>query len=200
MQCHTEGAIRVGLLTGHNNRSTSTVAADGDADPTSTLPSWATEMVLLGCQGGAGTSTLRVLLDTPWELGAYSADRSEIGTFGRPLLLVTRDNAAAAARCSEVVTSVTANGIEIAAVAVMADGSGPEPKESTTRFRLLQNRVGGIVRVPFVAGLRYVDLSDVGRVALPKKFERALSELRFHCHTFAVQAQVITTDRTQEKI
>ncbi|MDA0563681.1 hypothetical protein LG943_04945 [Streptomonospora sp. S1-112] len=150
-----------------------------------TLPEWAREMVLLGCHGGAGTTTLRVLLNTPWEFGAYSADRREIATFGRPLVLVTRDNAAATARAAEVVNNIEAGGLVPAAMVVVADGSGPEPPEATTRLRLVEARVGRLIRFPFVAGLRFVDVAEVGQVKLPKKAQQALDEIRNACFSAA---------------
>ncbi|MDA8371072.1 MAG: hypothetical protein M0026_14550 [Nocardiopsaceae bacterium] len=154
------------------------------------LPDWAKEMVLLGCHGGAGATTLRVLLNTPWDLGAYSADRSEIATFGRPLVLATRDSAAATARAAEVMNVVEANGMRAAVLVVVADGSGPEPPESTARLRLVEGRVGRLIRFPFVAGLRYVDVADAGQVRLPKKAQQALSEIRNACYSAASGALV----------
>ncbi|QBI56345.1 hypothetical protein [Streptomonospora litoralis] len=156
-----------------------------ELDHAAALPEWAKEMVLLGCHGGAGTTTLRILLKTPWELGAYSVDRSEIATFGRPLVLVTRDNAAAAARAADVVNNVAARGVGIAVLAVVADGSGPEPAEASTRLRLVEERVGRLVRVPFVAGLRFVDVSEVDRVRMHKKAQQALTEITQACYRAA---------------
>ncbi|TDQ55009.1 hypothetical protein [Actinorugispora endophytica] len=142
-----------------------------------------TDCVLLGCHGGAGTSTLAALLGTQWDLGSYESETLRIETFGRPLLLVTRDSAPASARAVEAVTGVSGSGTTVAGLVVVADGSGPEPREATVRLRLVEDRVERVVRFPFVAGLRYADIADAGRVGLPKKAERALAEIRRLCGT-----------------
>jgi hypothetical protein len=139
------------------------------------------DAVLLGCHGGAGTSTLASLLGTPWDLGCYTPGMRGVETFGRPLVLVARDSAPAAARVTEAVTGLVGTGPAVACLVVVADGSGPEPREAAVRLRLLADRVGRIVRLPFVAGLRYADTGDVAQVRLPKKAERALAEIREAC-------------------
>ncbi|MEU5855892.1 MULTISPECIES: hypothetical protein [Nocardiopsis] len=155
------------------------------APPDGALPDWAREMVVLGCHGGAGTTTLRVLLDTPWDLGAYSSDRGAIGAFGRPLVLVCGNSVASTARAAEVIDVLEHNGLRAAALVAVADGAGPEPPESSARLRLVRDRVGRLVRFPFVPGLRYVDAVDAGRVRLPKRAQRTLDEIRNACHSAA---------------
>ncbi|WP_436885759.1 hypothetical protein [Nocardiopsis dassonvillei] len=59
----------------------------------------------------------------------------------------------------------------------MADGSGPEPPESSARLRLVGERTGRPIRFPFVPGLRYVDAAEAARVALPRKASRALARI-----------------------
>ncbi|GAB3456245.1 hypothetical protein GCM10027570_37530 [Streptomonospora sediminis] len=157
-------------------------------DGAAALPDWAREIVLLGCHGGAGTTTLRILLKTPWELGAYSVENSDIATFGRPLTLVTRDNAAAAIRAADVVAHVAAAGAEIAALVVVADGSGPEPRAATAALRTAEPNVGSLIRFPHVAGLRQVDIAEVEQVRLPKKAQQALVEIRRACDRAAFTA------------
>ncbi len=139
------------------------------------------DAVLLGCHGGAGTSTLAALLGTPWDLGGYTPQTRQVETFGRPLLLVTRDSAPASARTVEAVTGLSGSGAAISCLVIVADGSGPEPREATVRFRLVEDRVERIVRFPFVAGLRYADTADADKVRLPRKAERALAEIRAAC-------------------
>ncbi|WP_460856081.1 hypothetical protein [Nocardiopsis coralliicola] len=150
-----------------------------------TLPDWTTEPVLLGCHGGAGTTTLRVLLDAPWDLGAYTTERRRIGTYGRPLVLVTRNTSAASAHTGPVLSILEANGIRPAVLAVVADGAGPEPAEATARFRLAEERVLRTVRIPFVAGLRFVDTSDASHVRLPRKAQQALEAVTAGCREHA---------------
>ncbi|MFW5418687.1 hypothetical protein J0910_18910 [Nocardiopsis sp. CNT-189] len=149
------------------------------------LPDWTREPVLLGCHGGAGTTTLRALLDSPWDLGAFAAERKRIGTYGRPLVLVTRNTSAASAQTGPVLGVLEANGIRPAALVVVADGAGPEPAEAAARFRLAEERVLRTVRFPFVAGLRFVDTADVGRVRLPRRAQRALEEITAACRDHA---------------
>ena len=153
------------------------------ADPP--LPDWAREMVVLGCHGGAGTTTLRVLLNTPWDLGAYSSDRGGVGAFGRPLVLVSRNSVASTARAAEVINVLEGDGIRPAALVVAADGAGPEPAESAARLGLVRDRVGLLVRFPFVPALRYVDAVEADRVKLPTRARRALDQIRNACHTAA---------------
>ncbi|RKS06185.1 hypothetical protein DFP74_1809 [Nocardiopsis sp. Huas11] len=154
---------------------------------TDDLTDWREETVVLGCHGGAGTTTLRVLLKTPWDLGAYDAERGEIGTFGRPLVLTCRDSVAGTARAAEVINVLERNGLRPAALVVVADGSGPEPSESRARLRLVRDRVGHLVRFPFVPSLRYVDAVDADRVKLPAKARRALEEIRKACLSAATE-------------
>ncbi|WP_262391498.1 hypothetical protein [Nocardiopsis sp. CNR-923] len=151
------------------------------------LPGWAREMVVLGCHGGAATTTLRVLLNTPWELGAYTAERGEIDTFGRPLVLTCRNSVASTARAADVLNVLERNGVRPAALAVVADGAGPEPSESAARLGLVRDRVGRLVRFPFVPSLRYVDAADADRVKLPSRARRALDQIRNACHAAAAQ-------------
>ncbi|MDE3723155.1 hypothetical protein PWG71_17320 [Nocardiopsis sp. N85] len=135
------------------------------------------ETVVLGCHGGAGTTTLAALLGTPWDLGSYTPERDLIAVFGRPLILVSRDGITATARLAEVLNVLERNGLRPAALVVVADGSGPEPPESSARLRLVGERVGSMIRFPFVPGLRYVDATDAARVALPRKASRALARI-----------------------
>ncbi|GAA4942407.1 hypothetical protein GCM10023224_25980 [Streptomonospora halophila] len=161
----------------HGRSDRGAAGSDGAAG----LPDWAREPVLLGCHGGAGTTTLRILLRTPWELGTYSVERSEIDTFGRPLVLATRNSVAAAARAAEVADHVAASGAGIAAVAVVADGSGPEPRAAADLLSRAGRHASALVRIPFVAGLRQVDVAEADRVRLPKKAQQALAEITAAC-------------------
>ncbi|MGI5118958.1 hypothetical protein ACQEU5_05335 [Marinactinospora thermotolerans] len=145
------------------------------------LPAWTQEAVLFGCHGGAGTSTLNVLLGDSWDLGSYGPERSDIGTYGRPLILVCRDTVAASGRATETVTALTEQGLRITALIVVADGAGGPPQAARIRFRLLEERVGGLVHFPFVPALRYVDTAEAGKVALPRKAREALRQIRQLC-------------------
>lgn len=138
------------------------------------------ELVAWGAHGGAGTSTLAALLGACWDMGAvrYRPDPRvpAVTTYGRPLIVVCRNTVVAAERATAAVMAVVHPGGRVAALAVVADGAGREPREASARFRLLESRVGRVVRVPFVAALRLVD--DPAGVPLPRRAEQAIEELR----------------------
>lgn len=138
------------------------------------------ELVLWGAHGGAGTSTLTALLNPAWDLAPLRARPDPrfpaITTQGRPLIVVTRNAVAAAEHATAAVMAVSHPGGHVAALAVVSDGAGREPGEATARFRLLESRVGTVVRVPFVPALRLVD--DPTQVELPRKACQAIEELR----------------------
>ena len=138
------------------------------------------ELITWGAHGGAGTSTLAALLGSCWDMSAlrYRPDPRypAIATYGRPLIVVCRNTVAAAERATAAVMAVAHPGGQVAALAIVADGAGREPREASARFRLLESRVGLLVRVPFVPALRLVD--DPTAVALPRRAQQAIEELR----------------------
>jgi hypothetical protein len=130
-------------------------------------------IVLAGAHGGAGTSTLAALLAPAWDMGVISgpaADRLRPG--GRPVVLAARNTVAAAGRA---VTAVTRAGTWVAVLVVVSDGL-PEPAEAAYRFRVLEGRVGAVVRMPFVPAFRVT--ADPSRVDLPRRARQALAEIR----------------------
>jgi hypothetical protein len=136
------------------------------------------EIVLVGAHGGAGVSTLAILLPPAWDMGAIRPARRDcaaLRTGGRPLVLVTRNTVPASASATASVGALTSQGGTVAVLAVVSDGL-PEPGEAAYRFRLLAPGVGAIVRVPFVAALRAA--SDPAVVDLPRRARRALAEIR----------------------
>ncbi|HEY3684795.1 MAG TPA: hypothetical protein VGL93_17295 [Streptosporangiaceae bacterium] len=138
------------------------------------------ELVAWGAHGGAGTSTLAALLRPCWDMGTLRRRTDPrfpaVHTYGRPLIIVCRNTVAAAERATAAVMAVAQPGGQVAALAVIADGAGREPREAVARFRLLESRVGLVVRVPFVAALRLVD--DPTSVDLPRRAEQAVDQLR----------------------
>jgi len=94
---------------------------------------------------------------------------------GRPVVLVARNTTHAAGRATTAVNAITWVGERIAVLAVVSDGL-PEPAEARYRFRLLEARVGGIVRVPFVPLFRLV--GDPADAALPRRARAALAHIR----------------------
>ncbi len=139
----------------------------------------ACEIVVVGAHGGAGTTTLAVLLQPSWDLGAVrrpTRDRPSIWpTWGRPLVLVSRNTAVAAARAVAAVNAIAGQGEHVAVLAIVSDGL-PEPTEAAYRFRVLAARVDAVVRVPFIASLRAAD--DPAQANLPRGARRSIADIR----------------------
>jgi hypothetical protein len=134
--------------------------------------------VVIGAHGGAGVTTLAILLRPAWDMGTVtrpSRDRPPLRSEGRPVVLVSRNTVAAAGRATAAVNAITWHGERVAVLAVVGDGL-PEPEAAAYRFRVLAFRVGAVVRVPFVASLRVAD--DPARVDLPRKARRAVADIR----------------------
>jgi hypothetical protein len=136
------------------------------------------ELAIWGAHGGAGTTTLASWLQPSRDLGAM---RQEPGpacpasiAARRGLVITCRNTAWSATRAMTAVAAVTQRGGHVAVLAVMSDG-WPEPASATARFDLLEDRVGAVIRVPFVAGLRPAD--DPAAVALPRRALRALAQI-----------------------
>ena len=91
------------------------------------------------------------------------------------MVLVTRNTLAAAGRAVAATTALTGPGARIAVLVVVSDGL-PEPAEAGSRFRVLEGRIGALVRMPFVPAFR-VAASPL-HVDLPRKAARALAEIR----------------------
>lgn len=90
-------------------------------------------------------------------------------------MLVTHGTVAASGRAIAAVRSLDGHGVPVAVLAVTGDGL-PEPAEARYRFRLLEGRVGAVVRVPYIPALRMAD--DPPHTALPRRVRRALTEIR----------------------
>ncbi len=135
------------------------------------------EIVVAGAHGGAGTSTLAALLAPAWDMGVIQAAAPAGGlrSGGRPVVLVARNTVAAAGRAVIAVTAVNGTGLPVAVLAVISDGL-PEPAEARYRFRVLEGRVGAVVRVPFVAGFRAA--GSPLQVGLPRRARQALAQIR----------------------
>ena len=133
-------------------------------------------IVLAGAHGGAGTSTLAVLLAPAWDTGVISGPAA--GGFrpgGRPVVLAARNTVAAAGRAVTATGAIARAGGWVAVLVVVSDGL-PEPAEARYRFRVLEGRVGAVVRMPFVPAFRVT--ADPSRVDLPRRARRALAEIR----------------------
>jgi hypothetical protein len=136
------------------------------------------EIVVAGAHGGAGATTLAILLQPSWDLGVVRPSRlgyPALSTGGRPLVLVSRNTVVAARRAVAGVNLITHAGERVAVLAVVGDGL-PEPAEAAYRFRVLSARVGVVVRVPFIPSLRAVDGAE--QVVLSRKARRVLGKIR----------------------
>ena len=91
------------------------------------------------------------------------------------MVLVTRNTAAAAARAVTATGLLAEQGVQVTVLAVISDGL-PEPAEARYRFRVLDGRVGAVVRVPFIPAFRLA--ADPLLVTLPRRARRALAEIR----------------------
>lgn len=139
----------------------------------------AREIVVVGAHGGAGTTTLAILLQPSWDIGMVRRPvpgRPSIRpTGGRPLVLVSRNTAVAAFRAITALNVIGWQGERVAALAIVSDGL-PEPSAAAYRFRVLAARVGVVVRVPFIASLRTAD--DPAQVDLPRSARRSIADIR----------------------
>ncbi len=135
-------------------------------------------VVLVGAHGGAGATTMAGLLRPAWDMGAVRCPgpgQRPLRPAGRPVVLVARSSAAAAARAVTATGMLAAQGVQVTVLAVIGDGL-PEPAEARYRFRVLDGRVGAVVRVPFIPAFRLA--ADPLAVTLPRRARRALAEIR----------------------
>jgi hypothetical protein len=135
------------------------------------------EIVLVGAHGGAGVSTLAALLSPAWDMGAVREPHPgrPLRAAGRPVVLAARNTVAAAGRAVAATTAITGQGTQVTVLVVVSDGL-PEPAEARYRFRVLEGRVGAVIRMPFVPALRAAD--GPLQVDLPRRAIGALAEIR----------------------
>jgi len=148
---------------------------------------------VVGAHGGAGTTTLAVLLQPAWDMGTVrrpARGRPAIQARGRPIVLVTRNTAAAAARATSAVNAITWQAERVAVLAIVSDGL-PEPAAAAYRLALLSARVGAVVRIPFIASLRAAD--DPAQADLPRKARRLIAGIRAEAFQRAAGPASMTT-------
>jgi len=133
-------------------------------------------IIVAGAHGGAGTSALAELLAPAWDMGAISgAAPGGQWPAGRPVVLAARNTVAAAGRAITAVSALARAGTPVAVLVVVSDGL-PEPAEARYRYRVLEGRVGAVVRMPFVPALRVA--GHPAQVGLPPRARQALAEIR----------------------
>ena len=136
------------------------------------------EVVVVGAHGGAGVTTLAGLLRPAWDLGVVRRPGPGCGLLqpsGRPVLLVARGTVPAAGQAVAAIGLLGEQGVQVAVLAVVGDGL-PEPAEARYRFRVLEGRVGAVIRVPFVPVFRIA--ADPLAAGLPRRARRALAAIR----------------------
>jgi hypothetical protein len=146
------------------------------------------EIAVAGAHGGAGTTTLAILLQPAWDMGTVRRPVRGLPppcTGGRPLVVVAQNTPAGAARATTAVNDINWLGERIAVLVVVSDGL-PELVAAAYRFQLLAARVNAVVRVPFVAALRAAD--DPAQVDLPRKASRSIADIRAKALTYAADA------------
>jgi len=117
---------------------------------------------VVGAHGGAGTTTLK---DALWagarELSRREASEGTVADGGggwsaTPVIVVGRGTAAGVA--AAVVTALELRAVGAAVVlAVVGDGTLPEPAAVRARLRAVRDQVLDVVRVPYVARWRFID-------------------------------------------
>jgi hypothetical protein len=132
-------------------------------------------VAVAGAHGGAGVTTLAVLLAPAWDLGTVRPGPPARPLPPVPLVLAAGCTAGSAARAVAAVCALADQGLAVAVLAVISDGL-PAPAEAAYRFRVLEGRVGGLVRVPFIPVLRAA--RDPRAVRLPRSALRALDDIR----------------------
>ena len=128
------------------------------------------DVVVVGAHGGAGVTTLAGMLRPAWDLGLArrpGPGRDPLRPRGRPVLLVARNTVVAAGHTMAAVSLLADQGVQVAVLAVIGDGL-PEPAEARYRFRILEGRLGAVVRVPFIPAFRVAADPAVRRPAAPR--------------------------------
>lgn len=142
-----------------------------------------TGVELIGCHGGAGTSTLASLLPVATDLGTFDQRTFDTLQVEGPLVLVARDTVSASLRITETVNVLDLLGRPIAGLVLMAEAPGRVPPHTRSRVRLLANSIPEVLRIPYVPQFRFLDLVSARRVNLPRKARaamRKISELGAH--------------------
>jgi hypothetical protein len=148
---------------------TSTLLAD---HPASVIEA-STPVVVFGCHGGAGTTTLAGLLGPNAHEAGLDDQAAVADVAGRAVIVVARGTAAGCRLAVCAAARLTSAGADPVVVAVVADGPWPEPLAARARLRALAGHVP-VVRVPYVARWRFEDSPTV----VPARYDRAVVRLR----------------------
>jgi hypothetical protein len=145
------------------------------ADPAPAEPS----LHVWGAHGGAGATTLAVLLAPARDMGTLRSEADyrypPPDPAGNPVLIACRCTTWSALKAQAAVTALTKAGGQVKVLAVVSDG-WPEPPIATAWFRLLSAQVGAIIRIPFLPRLRLCN--DPALVPLPRTARHAVTMIR----------------------
>ena len=132
-----------------------------------------------GAHGGAGATTLAVLLAPARDMGTLRPEADyrypPPNPAGNPVLVACRCTTWSALKAQAAVTALTRAGGQVRVLAVVSDG-WPEPPIATAWFRLLSAQVGAIIRIPFLPRLRLCN--DPALVPLPRTARHAVTMIR----------------------
>jgi hypothetical protein len=132
-----------------------------------------------GAHGGAGATTLAVLLSPARDMGTLRPEADyrypPPDPAGNPVLVACRCTTWSALKAQAAVTALTRAGGQVRVLAVVSDG-WPEPPIATAWFRLLSAQVGAIIRIPFLPRLRLCN--DPALVPLPRTARHAVTMIR----------------------
>jgi hypothetical protein len=132
-----------------------------------------------GAHGGAGATTLAVLLTPARDMGTLRSDADyrypPPNPAGDPVLVACRCTTWSALKAQATVTALTRAGGQVKVLAVVSDG-WPEPPIATAWFRLLSAQVGAVIRVPFLPRLRLCN--DPALIPLPRAARHAVAMIR----------------------
>jgi hypothetical protein len=137
------------------------------------------DLLVWGAHGGAGASTLAVLLAPARDMGTLRSEADyrypPPNPAADPVLVACRCTTWSALKAQKAINALTRSGAQVTALAVVSDG-WPEPPIATAWFRLLSTQVGIVVRVPFVPRLRLCN--DPAFVPLPRAARHAMTMIR----------------------
>lgn len=135
-------------------------------------------VLVAGCHGGAGTTTLARLLGRTFSTFdvQFAGLTYPPNPNGAPLVLVTRNHVDGSRQATEMVNRLQRFQVIPLVVVVVADGPWPDPPITKVRLRMLEPLVPRIVRIPFVTQWRYHD-TDVAPAGIPKKLLRPLADV-----------------------
>lgn len=136
-----------------------------------------TGIELVGCHGGAGTSTLASLFPAARDLGTFDQRTFDALQVEGPLLLVARDTVPASMRITETVNVLGLLGQPIAGLVLMAEAPGRVPPHAQSRIRLLEGSVPAVLRIPYIPQFRFLDQVSAAQVKLPRKARSAMRKI-----------------------